>query len=152
MIIRIQPKSFALNTDRVSNRQCLGGGCELSISRLRDFRARSTRYTSRPEFSVTHCKQKAVHFLPETPPVLFANTNHPLSRRSSSPGSLATRHLFTLTPPAAAGAEGPLATAFLIVNMIIRIDPNPFVFITNSVSNRQYPGLSAELSISRAAP
>jgi hypothetical protein len=31
-------------------------------------------------------------------------------------------------------------TIFLIVNMIIRIHPKPFILSKNSFSNRQYPG------------
>jgi hypothetical protein len=57
------------------------------------------------------------------------------SHRSRVTVFLATRH----SPP---------ATAFLIVNMIIRIAPKPLVFSANSISNRQYPRAAAELSLS----
>jgi hypothetical protein len=125
MIMRIAPKSFAFFTEFISNRQYLGGLAKQSISIFTgncslttvrwDTRRRSssvaplalctrhgsTRYTSRPEFLVTRCKQSPIHFLPETLFRLVPTSHESRITSHCSPAlftrhsSLATRHCFS---------------------------------------------------------
>jgi hypothetical protein len=133
MIIRIRPKSFAISTTSISNRQYLGGSTKLSITGIRVCSTGlvithhcSTRNTPRPEFSVTDCKQTPVQFLPETPYACSSFSPHP--RRL---GALRSQ-LSTCFEPLTSDLE------LLIVNMIIRIALKSFALSADFISNRQY--------------
>jgi hypothetical protein len=84
----------------------------------------------------------------------FSNTRRTYTkvRRSSSAvtkNSISNRsvRIFTVHRSLVTDHQSRLR-AFLIVNMIIRIAPKPFVFSTYSISNRQYSGALTRLAIS----
>jgi hypothetical protein len=144
------------NTDSRSNRQKSKICCTPFANNRRTYTTVSripTRNTSRPAFFLTHSKHSHLIFLPETPPCRSALRASSLSRCSglTSPARGVSSYRFRRFGRAQVTSHELRVTSLLIVNMIIRIPPKPFVFTGASISNRQYPGLLPRRSIRPSA-
>jgi hypothetical protein len=158
MAIRIDPKPLRINHVKISNRKWkrvfLEPPPESSNLAASNSKSHSVHVPRPGRAAFRGTKFYPIHlstsFLPNSLKTQLSNFSTRNTTRSfpavanlgasiSTPRVtvfLATRHL-------------PLTTAFLIDNMIIRIEPKSFPFNTDSISNRQYSRGTGELSISR---